>query len=194
VVILIRRICGRRSDVTDDIPVTAEPTKSRKGRYRLLDSLFRFWFRFIYSYEDRYEYLDNPYNDLIAPEIADFVSPAFERLCHTALPRFYDTETFENIGRWWYDEHEIDVVGLTNSSTLVAGECKFTSSPLGYSTLRKLEQAATQIDWTPRQGSTPDMNYALFARSGFTNSIMEMAAERDDLCLFSLDDVVAALP
>jgi AAA+ ATPase superfamily predicted ATPase len=177
-----------------DIPVTAEPTKSRRGRYRLLDSLFRFWFRFVYGYEDRYEYLDDPYNDLIAVEIADFVSPAFERLCQTATARFYDEETFENIGRWWYKQHEVDVVGLTTGSTLIAGECKFTSSTLGYSTLRGLEQAATNIDWTPQQGGTPDMEYALFSRSGFSDSVTEAAAERDDLRLFTLDDVIAALP
>ena len=38
------------------VPLTEEKPNSRRGRYRLLDPLFRFWFRFDYGNEARYRY------------------------------------------------------------------------------------------------------------------------------------------
>jgi AAA+ ATPase superfamily predicted ATPase len=35
---------------------------------------------------------------------------------------------FRAVGQWWFKEHELDVLGLTDEE-LVAGECKFTSTP-----------------------------------------------------------------
>lgn len=173
-----------------EVPVTEDKTKSRRGRYRILDPLFRFWFRFVYGNEDRYDRLgDGAYETVIEPEMADFVSHEFERLCQDALPNLYPDETFVDIGRWWYKAHEVDAVGLTTGETLVAGECKFTASPLDYSTLASLEDHADEIRWSP-DGGEMSREYALFARSGFTQSVREAAAERDDLRLFDLEEVV----
>ena len=176
--------------VEREVPVTEDKTKSRRGRYRILDPLFRFWFRFVYGNEDRYERLgDDAYETVIEPEMADFVSPTFETLCQDALPDLYADETFVDIGRWWYKEHEVDVVGLTDDGTMVVGECKFTSSPLDYGALASLDEHADEIRWTPDSGDVK-REYALFARSGFTRSVREAAAERDDLRLFDLGEIV----
>jgi len=121
--------------------------------------------------------------------MADFVSPEFETLCQDALPDLYPGETFVDIGRWWYKEHEVDVVGLTDDGTKVAGECKFTSSPLDYSALASLEDHADEIRWSPDSVDV-EQEYALFARSGFTQSVREAAGDRDDLQLFDLDEIV----
>lgn len=176
--------------VEREVPVTEDKTKSRRGRFRILDPLFRFWFRFVYGNEDRYERLgDDAYETVIEPEMADFLSHEFETLCQNALPDLYPGETFVDIGRWWYKEHEVDVVGLTDDGTMVAGECKFTSSPLDYGALASLEDHADEIRWSPDSGDVK-RKYALFARSGFTQSIREAAAERDELRLFDLDEIV----
>jgi len=48
--------------------VTEDKTRSRRGRYRILDPLFRFWFRFVYGNEDRYERLGaDAYETVIEP-------------------------------------------------------------------------------------------------------------------------------
>ncbi|PCR88924.1 ATP-binding protein [Natrinema ejinorense] len=177
--------------VDREVPVTEDKTTSRRGRYRILDTLFRFWFRFVYGNEDRYERLgDDTYETVIEPEIADFVSQTFETLCQDALPNLYPDETFVDVGRWWYKEHEVDVVGLTDGRTMVAGECKFTSSPLDYGALASLEDHADEIRWTPDTGDV-EREYALFARNGFTQSVRDAAADRDDLHLFALDEIIA---
>jgi hypothetical protein len=101
----------------------------------------------------------------------------------------YPEELFLDIGRWWYQEHEVDVVGFTDAGTMVVGECKFTNAPLDYSALASLEDHAAEIRWTPLGGGDPDIEYALFARSGATRSVREAVAERGDLQLFGLEDV-----
>lgn len=179
--------------VEREVPVTEDKTKSRRGRYRILDLLFRFWFRFVYGNEDRYERLgDDAYETVIEPEMADFVSSVFEMLCQNALPDLYSGETFVDIGRWWYKEHEVDVVGLTDDATMVAGECKFTSSPLNYGALASLEDHTDEIRWSSDNGDM-ERKYALFARNGFTQSVREAAAERDDLQLIDLDQIIESV-
>ncbi|WP_137290852.1 ATP-binding protein [Natronorubrum halophilum] len=172
-----------------EVPITEEKAKSRRGRYRILDPLFRFWFRFVYGKEDRYERLgEDAYEAVIEPELPDFVSQEFEKVCQDALPNLFPEETFLDIGRWWYKEREVDVVGFTTDGTMVAGECKFTNAPLDYSALASLEDHSAEIRWTPDTGDA-DMEYALFTRSGVTQSVQEAVSERDNLHVFDLRDV-----
>ncbi|MFP8953776.1 ATP-binding protein [Natrialbaceae archaeon A-arb3/5] len=173
-----------------EVPITEEKAKSRRGRYRLLDPLFRFWFRFVYGNEDRYERLgEDAYEAIIEPELPNFVSPEFETLCQDALPNLYPEQTFLDIGRWWYKEHEVDVVGFTTDETIVVGECKFTNAPLDYGALASLENHAAEIRWTPDTGEE-EKKYALFTRSGATQSVQEAVSERDDVRLFDLEAIV----
>lgn len=176
--------------VEREVPITEEKPRSRRGRYRILDPLFRFWFRFVYGNEDRYDRLgDDAFDTVIEPDLADFVSPQFEGLCQEAFPGLYPEYTFTDIGRWWYDEHEIDVVGLTAEGPLVVGECKFTSSPLDYDALGSLESHANELRWQPDTAEPASTEYALFSRSGATRSVHEAVSSRSDVQLFDLDDV-----
>jgi hypothetical protein len=107
--------------------------------------------------------------------------------------KYYSEYTITNTGQWWYGEHEIDAVGLTTGETLIVGECKFQQSPLGYDALSNLEDHTDELQWSPQSGSDRVVEYALFSRSGFKQSVTEAASQRDDLRLFSLTDVVTAL-
>lgn len=176
-------------------PVTADPTSTRRTRFRIRDPLFRFWFRFIYGRSGRYElYGDDAYADLVEPELSDFVSGTFEELCRRAVPALFPEHDLRSVpGAWWYGGREIDVVAPTNDGTLLVGECKFTSQPLGYDVLARLEDDATHVEWTPPTGGDPDIEYALFARNGFARSVREADGERSDLALFNPVDIVSAL-
>jgi hypothetical protein len=72
---------------------------------------------------------------------------------------------------------------------MVTGECKFTSAPLDYSALASLEEHTDEIRWSP-DGSEIEHEYVLFARNGFTQSVRDAAADRDDLQLFDLERIV----
>lgn len=178
-------------------PVTVDPARSRKGRYKILDPHFRFWFRFVYGRTARYEvYGEDAYTDLIEPELPAFVSGTFEHLCQRAvLYAFGDEYRFvEEPGNWWDgDGSEIDIVAPTSEETLLVGEAKFRGEALGYDVLTQLETEVPMVDWNPDDGDEPEYEYALFSRSGFTSAVEEAASERDDLHLFTVDDVVELL-
>jgi len=180
--------------VDQHVPVTERKERSKRSRYRIRDPFFRFWFHFVHGTSGRYdEFGADAYEALIEPELADFVSKSFELLCCSALRTLYRDLTLTNTGQWWYGEHEIDVVGLTASETLLVGECKFQHSPLGHDALSTLQNHANELRWSPRDGSDRVLEYALFSRNGFTESVESAADHRDDLRLFTSTDVVQAL-
>ncbi len=121
------------------------------------------------------------------------MSYSFKELCCSALRTLYPEYTLTDTGQWWYGKHEVDVVGLTTGETLFAGECKFQRSLLGYEAFSKLQNHVKELRWTPSEGRERNEEYALFSRSGFKTSVQEAAEERDDLRLFSVEDVVEAL-
>lgn len=176
-------------------PALTDPARSKRTRYRIRDPIFRFYFNHLYGRSGQYElYGDRAYEDLIEPELPGFVSETFETLCQEAVPELYRGYTFTQLpSQWWYKGREIDVVAPTNETTLLVGEAKFTNAPLGYDVLATLEDDGRAVDWTPPSGDDPTYEYALFSRSGFKPSVEEAAAERDDLRLFTLANVVDAL-
>jgi len=117
------------------------------------------------------------------------VSREFERRCQAILPDCYPDLRFTDIGRWWYNEYEVAVVGFATDGTVVTGKCSFTSAPLGYSALASLEDHTDEIRWSP-EGSEVKHEYALFARNRFTQSVQDAAADRDHLQLFDLEQIV----
>jgi hypothetical protein len=170
------------------IPVTESPTSSKRGRYRIAAPLFRFWFRFVYGNQDQLRLLgDDAYDELVAPDRADYVSPLFERLCQRALPELVDRR-FRDVGQWWFKEHELDVLGLTNEG-LVAGECKFTSRPVSEGVLADLERTASEVRWPDGPADGKPL-YVLFSRSGYTDDLTRAATTRDDVRLFDLADLI----
>lgn len=183
--------------IGQDFPATIDPSRSRNSRYRILDQLFAFWFRFIHGRTSRYEVIGtNAYDELVEPYLPDFVSGTFEQLCQRAILFEYGDEySFtENPDTWWdTDGHEIDIVGPTNSETLVLGEVKFQQQPMGYGVFSRLQNDASLIDWMPGGGEEPKYEYALFSRSGFASSLEEGSDERDDLRLYTVEDVVGTI-
>ena len=172
------------------IPVTESPTSSKRGRYRIAAPLFRFWFRFVYGNQDQLRILgDDAYDELVASELADYVSPLFERVCQRTLPNLIDRQ-FRDVGQWWFKEHELDVLGLTDDG-LVAGECKFTSQPVSEGVLTDLERTTSEVRWTDGPADGEPL-YVLFSRSGYTDDLAHVAEARDDVRLIGLPDVVEA--
>jgi hypothetical protein len=71
--------------------------------------------------------------------------------------------------------------------TLVAGECKYTTRQM---TEGDLERTAREIQWSPDGSEEPTYHYCCFCRSGFSDGLRSVAAERDDLSLFTPSDIV----
>jgi AAA+ ATPase superfamily predicted ATPase len=130
---------------------------------------------------------DDAYDELVASELADYVSPLFERLCQQALPDLVDRR-FRDIGQWWFKEHELDVLGLTDEG-LVAGECKFTSQPVSEGVLADLERTTSNVRWSQGPADGEPL-YVLFSRSGYTDDLERVADSRDDVLLLEVPDII----
>lgn len=172
-----------------EVPVTEDPTRSRKGHYRIREPLFDFWFRFIYGREDRISLTDNPYEELVKPEINSHVSPYFEQLCQRALPDILP-RTYRAVGRWWFREHEIDVVGIAESC-LVLGECKFSKNETGAEELYKLEDKKDEV--RVPEDIKENTEYAIFSLKGFAEELKRLEKKRGDLHLFKAESVLQSL-
>jgi len=88
---------------------------------------------------------------------------------------------YSEVGRWWYGEDEIDIVGLApEDDRVLLAECKWTSEPIGHSLVDSLRDKATRVQWGP---DTRTEEFALFSKSGFVDGL---ADDLDDWSLFDL--------
>ena len=176
--------------VERDIPVTANPNATRKSRYRLKEPLFRFWFRYVYGQQGKLAQLgDDAYDQVVEPIFTDYMGTMFEKVCQNALPSLVP-RTYQGIGYWWHQQHELDVVGLASDGTLVAGECKYTSRKMTEGDLADLERTASQVQWTGPGRTDREEQYCCFCRSGFSDGLEQVASDRDDVSLFTPSDIV----
>lgn len=83
--------------------------------------------------------------------------------------------SYAEIGRWWYGENEIDLVGLApNDDRIFFAECKWTAEPVGYALVDVLREDAEHVRWDP---NTRDERFALFSRSGFVTGLEDNLGE-----------------
>jgi uncharacterized protein len=166
------------------------PPSARGGHWRLLDPFLRFWFRFVFPYQDSLESGLRPgdlYDGWVAPALASHIAPVFEQWCRAWLLAHHG-RTAAAVGNWWGNAagrfrrsgersaEEIDVVGtLGNKVTLVA-ECKWTSSRLGPKVLADLDTYKIPALAESGLKLSDGLKIFLFAKSGYTDSLREIAA------------------
>lgn len=181
--------------VRREIPVTAERKRSKRSLYKINDNFFRFWFRHV---EPKRSWLEeDPQAVLkgdIMPALDVYTSDTFEEICLEAtwkLNRKQELEaTYSKIGRWWYQEKELDIVGLNEKEgKALFGECKWTKEPVGYSEVKQLKKTAEQVRW--KQGDR-DESYIFFAKNGFEPQVQELGDNFKLFDLNGLEDLLAS--
>ena len=188
--------------VSRTAPVTSSPDE-RNRLYGLADDFMRFWFRFVFPFQDELKTGLAPstlYAGEIAPRLADHVSPAFESLCREWTLR---AGLATKVGEWWGNalnelrrdgartSEQIDVVGLRRGAVVLVGECKWTSRPLGLDVLSDLEKFKIPAMHQARVRWSSSVLIVLFSRSGFSDALMRLAEEREDLHLVPVATLVA---
>jgi AAA+ ATPase superfamily predicted ATPase len=185
-------------------PVTT-PHDTRAHRYRAADGFLRFWFRFVFNFQEDLRTGLRPedhYEGEIEPVLSEHVAPVFESLSRewtrTQLGR-----QASRVGSWWgkalnqlrrskeRQTEEVDVVGVQRGVVTIVGECKWTNSALTAQVLGDLEtykipamrQAKIRF---PRKGPL----IVLFSKSGFKQNLIDIAATRDDVRLVEVDELV----
>ncbi|AIJ05226.1 ATPase [Methanocaldococcus bathoardescens] len=101
--------------VEREVPIT-ESLKSKKGRYKIKDNFFRFWFRFVYPNKSEIEigmfkmdYL--LFNKYVGEIFKDIVKEFLIELNKNDKLPF----KFSKIGRWWHKGEEIDLIALNEN-------------------------------------------------------------------------------
>lgn len=167
--------------VEREVPVTALEKKSKRSIYAIADEFLRFWFRFIEPNQSGIEQAPElVLEERIIPELDRFVSKTFEDVCQEAIWHLVKSKqlngSYGAIGRWWYGEHEIDIVGLDDRTpAVIFGECKWTNTPVGISLAEKLEEKADEMRW--KRGEREE-EYVLFSRSGFDEKLSDHLDDR----------------
>jgi len=137
----------------------------------------RFWFAFVSpifksirdkDYKEFYEIYNN--------RKAEFSDLVFSQLSHEFIKETFSDDKIYNIGRYWDDDKEIDLVAKTKSGKKIVGLCKYTDKKLKKSELSKLKELSKEA------GITPDI-YVLFAKKGFSSELK--ALKSDTLRLFT---------
>ena len=160
--------------------------QSRQGRWHLRDSYLRFYFRFIAPNERalELELMDAVWADIRAQMRAFVGMTAFEELCREwVLAQAHSGELAfapEDVGSHWAADVQVDVAAISwREKAILLGECKWGTDHVGRALLRELIEQKTPkvLAALPDQGKSWTVQYAFFARAGFTEAAQAEAKQ-----------------
>jgi AAA+ ATPase superfamily predicted ATPase len=159
-----------------------------RGLYRLTDDFLRFWFRYVAPNRGTLEQgRTTPVRSTIAETLPTHTSRTFEAVCQQAVRTPAFPVSCSRVGRWWYGGEEIDVAGVNRETgTLLLGECKWTTEPVGRAVFDELEALESEVRW---QGPDREVQYVVFSRAGFTDEVRAIVDERSDASLYGISEL-----
>jgi len=152
--------------VEREVPVTEDPSRSKRVMYRIGDNFLNFWFRFVYRRRaDIARGLGREVVDrTIIPNLPDYMGEPWEQMCREHVRRLTVRGdlpvSVSTVGRWWNRDNsvEIDVVGLEGKRVVLAGSVKWASS-VPRTELTRLRRA---VEALPNRAD--EVHLMLFAR------------------------------
>ena len=177
--------------VSRELPVVAG---SRRAIYRLSDSLFRFWYRFVLPNRTAIERgMQRRVLRSVLEGMPGFCGPVFEDVCAQWLWRCNADGSlpveFGDLGHWWgndpqlREKAEIDLVGVDDGRTVLVGECKWRNEVLDRDVVETLEHRSGLVH------ARADSWLYAFSKSGFTKGAVEEAASHGRMQLVAFDDM-----
>ncbi|MEZ4662333.1 MAG: DUF234 domain-containing protein [Caldilineaceae bacterium] len=166
---------------------SARQTGQRWGTWHLIDAYIRFWARYVLPHVRRLEYdeADALLYELIRPTWAQFVGVVWEDIARQHLPMLSVAQEIpfwpEEIGSWWSAKVQIDLVGVNYAERLaLLGEARWREEKVGMRYFGELENKAAS--WLGEQSGWK-LFYALYSKRGFTDDLIELAAQRGNVLL-----------
>lgn len=175
--------------VTREVPVTEmERTRSQRVLYRLADPYLRFWYRYVSPFQALLQLGqgDQVWARDVAPTLDELVGrTTWEEACRQYLWRRAGrddlTVRVAQLGRWWDNEDEIDLVGLWQGRAVIVGECTWTAQPVDERALSDLRIKARKLPLADSH------RWVLASRSGFSDSLRRRAEGGDVLLVEPAD-------
>lgn len=103
---------------------------------------------------------------------SEFSSTIFNQLSHEVLKREYikSEDRIINIGRYWDENIELDLIATTKEGKTIIGTTKFTNSKIKKSELTKLKEIAKKLDIKVD-------TYVIFSKKGFSSELKSLKSE-----------------
>lgn len=173
--------------VEREVPVTEDdPSRSKRGLYRITDRLTDFWFRFVYPDLDLLERGDA---DRVAEHIREgfpgYLASVYADVCLQRVAEMSAEGAWgfpvTRAGRYWgRDAPYTGVVGIDAAGrNLLLGDCSPSDGPKGTDALDSLRARSRAMEYLT---GTVRTSYAVFSRTGFTEGL-RAAAERGEVRL-----------
>ena len=166
------------------VPATeSRPEKSKKGIYQFTDPFLRFWFRYVQPHMGSLELglASAILAQRVRPTFNIYVGQAFEEAARAHIARLALAGDLpflpERIGSWWDRNAEIDLVAIGDAEqSIMLGECKWSSRPVGVNIWRDLKEKAQDLFVGRR---FEHVHYVLFSKKGFTSAMRAQAKARE---------------
>ena len=186
-------------DVVEKNNAITEKNNRKKTRYGIVNTNHLFWYRYIAPNIDMYYNgkLKDSYEELIAPELSDFMKIVFINICKEYIRKKADAGkmpfTVDEVGNWWENDEEkrttagFDIVSLgkcNEKPCTVFARCYYSGEPIEMATLKDL------IEMTKHVKAEGDVFYIVFSKSGFHENTLTVAGAIKNIMLITLDDVV----
>ncbi len=165
-------------------------TGSGRGSYRIADSYFRFWFRYVFPNRSRLELgRVGEVATEVLNDLDNFMGGAFEDCCRLWVARYASAELtgpFDGLGAWWTRDGqvEVDIAAHRDHRYLLLGSVKWKSI-VDERVLDALEAAREVIG--PKAAGA---RLIVVARHGFTEELRQRA-EREQVILATAADLFA---
>ena len=187
---------------------TTEKSTSSRGLYRITDSFFRFWFRFVAPNISELEDGDaeGVFEHMVLPHLSDFAASAFEAVCHEFIRKKNRAGELPfrvaKQGRWWGKvnkpilgedgkqrltamDAEVDILAVDEKmKCYILGECKFRKAKTDVADFENLREKSAFV----KKGEK--IYFAMFSKSGFAKSLSALAEKDESVLLFSLTDIL----
>lgn len=161
--------------------------KKKMKRYKIKDNFYRFWYRFIYPFQEQIQ------NRIVEPSI-NKINKEFECYCgkifEDIVTEFFlfmrekkikNTEiSFTEYGKWWENEEDIDLVLVSKSSSIFV-ETKFQNKKVGSKIFEELKTKSLKTSAKGR------FKYIIVSKSGFEQELIDRKIQ--DLLLLTLEDL-----
>ena len=165
-----------------------ERANNQRGLYKLTDNFFRFWYAFVFPNLSELEagYPEGVYNYIVAPDLDQYTSFAYEDVCrqylrmlnHQGKLPFYAS----SLGRWWDKNTEIDILAMDRTQqNLLLCECKYRNSPVDVKDIKHLQ--------AKKPYNALNIFYYFVSKSGYTQAAKAFAQEQGSVILNSLEEL-----
>ncbi len=136
--------------VSTESPVIINRPKQKNHIYKITDNFFSFWLSYVHPFRDEIEIGEMEYlKEFFQKDYSSYLGNIFENICREKLKEISPIK-ITKIGRWWYQDKEIDIVALNEEKKeILFAECKWAN--LNYSEARKiideLKEKSKFVNW-----------------------------------------------